>query len=137
MEMRLERQPNDKGTPGDLFIDDVHECATLERALGDPEHPAILYGRYPVTLRPTYNKKLWTPKDDRVLPHIENVPGHEGIEMHALNSVDQTEGCVGVGTARSHIPNEILESRLALVALMEKLTMPCWITILEAKETTA
>jgi hypothetical protein len=132
MELRLEREPNDKATPGTLFVDNVRECVTLERPLGDPEHPAILYGRYVVTLRPTYNKKLWTPSDDRLLLHIEEGPGRAGIEIHAGNTVGDTEGCVLVGYQRSHVENEILESRRALVALMEKLTLPCRITIVEA-----
>lgn len=141
MDLRLERQPNEHGTPGDLFVDEVHECVTLERPLGDPEHPAILYGRYPLTLRPTYNRRLWTPSDaglllqlgQRILPHIEEVPGRLGIEVHAGNGVQDTIGCVIVALMRAPVVNVVYESRRALIALMTKLVPPCWITIVEAK----
>lgn len=141
MDLRLERQPNEHGTPGDLFVDDVHECVTLERPLGDPEHPAILYGRYPLTLRPTYNQRLWTPSDaglllqlgQRILPHIEEVPGRAGIELHAGNGVEDTQGCVIVALMRSPAVNVVYESRRALIAVMTKLVLPCWITLVDAK----
>lgn len=140
MKLILERYPNERATPGELFVDGSHECWTLERSLGDQEHPAILYGVYRVTLRPTYNKRLWTPRDDLVLPHIEDVPGRAGIEIHAGNTVKDTEGCVIVGYERSPIPNELMESRRALVTLMEKMLSfeaiiePCTIEIAEHRE---
>ena len=150
MELRLEREPNDQGTPGVLYLDDARECYTLERAIGDQEFPAISYGRYPLTLRQTYNRDLWCPfgfatdgnqvaPDDpryRILPHLENVPGHTGIEMHAGNVVKNTKGCVICGFQRSGLLNEVYESRRAVFALVEKLrlvTGPHWITIVDAK----
>jgi hypothetical protein len=132
MHLRLERQPNDRGTPGDLFVDGEHAAVTLEPRLSHPEYPAIPYGTYDVTVRPTYNARLWTPTDERLLPHVENVPGRRGIEIHAGNCPDDTEGCILVGTQRADTLNEILESRRALVALMERLDFPCQITILDA-----
>ena len=39
----------------------------------------------------------WSPKFKRMLPLVENVKGYSGIRFHALNTAEQTEGCIGFG----------------------------------------
>jgi hypothetical protein len=78
-----------------------------------PRETAIPAGVYPVTLTVSNRFKV-------VLPLIGNVPGFEGVRIHAGNVIEDTEGCVLVG--RTRFPKSIGESRLALQALLLRLT---------------
>jgi len=101
VELKLQRETSvGNTTPGQLFIDGEFFCYTVERLLSDPYHPAIRAGTYQVSVRGTYNTKLWTPYSNRWLPHIEGVSGRVGIEMHSGNSSQDSEGCVIVGYHR-------------------------------------
>jgi hypothetical protein len=70
---------------GQLLIDSVQECYTLE-----PVHP-IPAGTYDLTVR-------FSPRFARLMPHVENVPGHTGILIHWGNFPANTEGCTLVGS---------------------------------------
>lgn len=95
-----------------VMVDDVFECHSIEdvvrepkegRPIGDwaalerwvrswklPGITAIPTGRYPVTIdKSTRFKKL--------MVHILNVPGFDGIRMHAGLKPEDSEGCVLVG----------------------------------------
>lgn len=91
MELELVRV---KSTPhsvsGKLAIDGVFECFTLERPLVDPDYKCIPEGKYTVTIRTS-------KRFNRLMPHIEAVPGRDGIEIHWGNYPKDTEGCVLVG----------------------------------------
>lgn len=104
------------GTFGVVSIDGVRFCDTLEpvRASLDPleDHPAIPVGRYRVTIRYSALNKM-------MVPTLWDVPGRSNIEIHSLNAVNQTLGCIGVGHGRSG--NGIIHSREAFNALMPKL----------------
>lgn len=121
--------------PGRLFIDGAWACFTLERA-GVEIYP----GHYRVTITPSGRVAagtLWSPREDDGLPLI-GVPGRSGIRVHALNRAGQTEGCLGVGNARAGEHGEqIVESRMALVALMDRLAEAMsigevWIDVVDA-----
>lgn len=105
---------------GELYDDrEVRFCYTLEPRPDRSEHPAIPAGRYPMTVTPTGNARLWTPYHDRCLPHIWNVPGRDGIEIHAGNHSDDTLGCVIVGFLQQK--DAVASSRDALTALINLL----------------
>lgn len=104
-------------TIGELFLDGLWECYTLEDLVRDvklPGRTAIPAGSYDITLD-------FSPRFGRVLPHLLNVPGFEGIRLHAGNLPDDTSGCILVGRIRGDA--KILGSKLALDALMEKFRM--------------
>ena len=42
---------------------------------------------------------LFSPHFNRYNPHILNVPGRDGIEIHTANWPDQLKGCLAPGTA--------------------------------------
>lgn len=102
MEIELARQPSAKETTfGDLYVDGVFECYTLEDQIreiaGRPVaewkihgRTAIPAGRYRVTLE---NSNRFGP--DTIT--INDVPGFAAIRMHGGNSAADTEGCVLVG----------------------------------------
>jgi len=115
------RMPSANSTPGELFVDGSFFCYTLERTPSDPEWKCIPAGTYEVTLRKTYNPRLWTPYPDEVLPHIENVPGRQGIEMHAGNRAADSEGCVLCGYERQLDIDMIGASRAAVKDLIDRM----------------
>ena len=73
---------------------------------------AIPKGNYRVSL-------TWSNRFKRVLPLVQDVPGFEGIRIHAGNTSADTEGCLLVGLART--ANGVGESRKAMELLMLKL----------------
>ena len=66
------------------------------------------------------------------MPHVLDVPGFEGIRIHAGNTDKDTEGCLLVGMTRA--TDFIGQSRLAFTALMDKLKSSTDVTITYAKE---
>lgn len=126
MELRLSRRWfTDQATVGELFIDGVRECFTLEdqvRADRDPSTPereakvpgrtAIPAGTYRVTV-------TWSPRFQTQLPRLADVPGFTGILIHAGNTAEDTQGCILVGRSRG--VDAIYESRKALAALLRRL----------------
>lgn len=81
----------EKCTIGQLYVDWVWKCYTLER----PPHPitgkgCIPPGDYPVIID-------FSNRFQRDMPHILQVPGYQGIRIHPGNSDQDTEGCILVG----------------------------------------
>lgn len=131
LELLLKRKlPDAVCMLGELFINLVHECFTLERLPGNyGAMCAIKPGRYRVTMRHSahFNK---------ILPHIEDVDGRTEIMMHAGNVVSNSEGCVLVGAQLSK--DAILQSAAESDALNAKLQaatnagIEIWVTVVEA-----
>lgn len=114
MELQLDRQPSKlAATFGDLYVDGVFECYTLEDQIREPadwranlktfadyatavakwkihSQTAIPAGRYRITLEPS---QRFGP--DTIT--INAVPGFTSIRMHGGNTAADTEGCVLVG----------------------------------------
>lgn len=101
---------------GHLSLDGVYACLTLEppRRADNPliEYPAIPAGTYGVTI-------AYSPRFQQMVPHVNNVPGRQNIEIHVGNVVPDTHGCILVGEER--LGRGILHSRDALDALMAAL----------------
>ena len=100
-------------TIGELFIDGMNECFTLEDVVRDTLHEdgspkihgqtAIPAGRYRVILTPSpavQRGAMWSPRADTALPLLCDVPGFDGIRIHAGNSAKDTAGCILVGKIR-------------------------------------
>jgi hypothetical protein len=106
MTFRLIREPSTGGaTLGVLFCDGAFFSFTLEDEIREragepvaawkvPGRTAIPAGRYQV-------RATWSPKFDRVLPLLVDVPGFEGIRVHRGNRPADTEGCLLVGFQRA------------------------------------
>jgi len=105
-------------TIGELSVDGAWECFTLEdevrldgvKVYGKTAIPA---GTYQVSI-------TYSPKFNRRMPLIDNVPGYSGIRIHTGNTAFDTEGCILVGRTRS--VGFIGQSRQAFAALFNKLT---------------
>jgi hypothetical protein len=135
MELTLLREPTCEGfTRGQLFIDGVPECYTIEDQVRDvkiPGHTAIPAGRYRVVL-------TQSPRFKKVLPELLEVPGFKGVRIHSGNTAEDTEGCIIVGQRQGKAG--VFESRQAMLELMAALDSAVevgeqiWITVLNAKD---
>ncbi len=94
MNLRLKRTHGTKDyTHGQLFIDDVYFCDTLE----DQERETKVFGE---TAIPCGTYKVIMTMSNRfkkLMPLLVNVPNFSGIRIHNGNTKDHTEGCVLVG----------------------------------------
>lgn len=113
---------------GELFVDGVWECVTLE----DPVRPvkikgitAIPAGRYRISMEdsPHFGPDTLT---------INDVPGFSFVRVHSGNTEMDTEGCLLVGQAKNSLG--LLRSAAALRALKPKVAAgledgEVWLTI--------
>ena len=61
---------------------------------------------------------------------MQDVPGRDGIRIHAANHADQLEGCIAVGYVRDG--DGIGSSRAALENVLENWSEPAWLTVEDA-----
>lgn len=117
MRLTLQRSPsNSVCTIGQLSVDGVHECFSLEdvvrpgpKVFGQTAIPA---GIYQVVI-------TFSPHFQRELPLLVNVPGFEGVRIHPGNTAADTEGCILVGMDLGN--NSIGRSLMAFNALFPKI----------------
>ena len=113
----------DISTIGELLVDGIFECYTLEDAERDVKikgETAIPKGTYNVIINESTRFK-------RLLPLLLNVPNFEGVRIHSGNSNHDTEGCILVGQSRNK--NYIGQSRKAFDKLFKKMQAAKNITI--------
>ena len=105
----------DTSTIGELLIDGIFECYTLEdveRQVKIKAETAIPKGTYKVIINQSNRFK-------RLMPLLLNVPNFEGVRIHAGNTNHDTEGCILVGRIRSR--DFIGQSRKAYEKLFKKM----------------
>lgn len=117
MLLTLYRYPSrDGATRGELFVDGLFECYTLEDVVRDhkiPGETAIPAGAYALAV-------TYSPRFQRYLPLLLEVPNFSGIRIHPGNKAADTEGCILVGTALVGT-NAIGNSRAAFNDLFTKI----------------
>ncbi len=110
-----------RATIGELFVDGVFLCYTLEDVVREqpgvpveewkiPGETAIPVGDYRVAI-------TWSNRFARMLPQLMDVPGFTGIRIHPGNASNDTEGCILVG--RSVIGDTLAESRAVFMPLLD------------------
>jgi hypothetical protein len=105
----------DTSTIGELLIDGIFECYTLEdveRPVKIKSETAIPKGTYKVIINQSNRFK-------RLLPLLLNVPNFEGVRIHSGNTNHDTEGCILVGRTRGN--NYVGQSRKAFDKLFKKM----------------
>lgn len=116
--IQVVRKPSKGGaTIGDLYIDGVRDCFTLEDEIRDEKIPgktAIPPGKYRVVL-------THSPRFKKVLPELLKVPNYVGVRIHSGNKAEDTEGCILVGEEAQE--NTITRSKEALLELMAAISM--------------
>lgn len=123
MQILVRREPTRDGlTFGRLYINGVYHMNTLDPHVVPP-------GRYRITL-------YHSPHFNRTVPLLHGIPGHDFIEIHSGNTINQTKGCILVGLVRNG--PALFSSISAFGELMHYLlaiphTEEIWITIEEAR----
>lgn len=129
MRLRLERSEfTENSTIGNLYIDDVFFCYTLEDKVRDEKikrETAIPTGIYEIRLTMSNRFK-------KVLPVLLRVPNFEGVRIHSGNTKDHTEGCILLGMVKDI--DFVGMSRVAMNKLMAKLDKAENITLLIENE---
>ncbi len=87
------RQSTSLSVTGELLYCGAHFCFTLEPAYGlaGVKPRAIPAGTYPLDIR-------FSPRFNRDMPHVEQVPDFTEIMLHPGNFPRDTDGCCLVGT---------------------------------------
>lgn len=136
----------DKSTIGEILIDGVHECFSLEdrdRGLSDnwPIEQINKFKVFGLTCIPYGRYKVIVTKSERFsnmaghdvyLPFLLNVKGFDGVRIHSGNRPEDTEGCILVGTDKGI--DVINNSRTAFVKINDRINQALknedvWITI--------
>ena len=96
---------------GQLNIVDKYFCDTLERPdLNNQENiSCVPAGRYEVQMLNSPHFANARKLDICLLPHIINVPNRTNIMIHPVSTVNELEGCVGIG--KNSAPGILTESR--------------------------
>lgn len=105
-------------TIGQLLVDGNPACYTLEDLVRAPGAPKV-FGQ---TAIPAGTYRVIVDHSEhfgRDLPHILDVPGFEGIRIHAGNTAADTSGCILVGMDR--LADSIGRSRLAFEPLFGRI----------------
>jgi hypothetical protein len=122
----------DDRTLGELYIDGVYFCKTLEdkvRPQKIQNETAIPAGTYNVIVNES-------PKFKRFLPRLLDVPNFSGVLIHAGNTPADTQGCVLVGESYTS-NNDLFKSKIyeeKLVEILQKNGNKHSIEIVEIKE---
>ena len=122
-------------TEGKLYIDGAYLCDTLEdtdRGLEQNMSEFEINRRkvYGQTCIPSGEYKVilnMSPRFKKILPRILDVKGFEGILIHAGNTVQDSSGCILLGTKSAD--GVLINSRKAVDALIKKLETEKDITI--------
>ena len=131
LELKLNRINNsDKFTEGLLYIGPKVYCSTLELTDRKLEQGGIKITGQTCIPRGKYNiSVIMSPKFGYKVIYIHNVPGFNGVEIHAGNTVKDTRGCILVGVKNGI--GTLASSRVTLNGLIndiERLNI-CQITI--------
>lgn len=127
-------------TPGLMSGD--YSCLTLEPIVREVSgvpieqwkihgRTAIPQGRYQILME-------FSPKFNRFMPHLQDVPGFSAIMIHPLNFPNETEGCIGVGQSMDKAQTTLFSSRAAFEPLNEKIQkvlddgQEVWISVVNA-----
>lgn len=116
-------------TIGELYVDGVFECYTLEDFDRDQNKDGDLDDAgeqkvYAKTAIPTGDYDVIINMSNRFkrrLPLLLNVPNFAGVRIHSGNTALNTEGCLLVGRTRS--TDFVGESRKAFTKLFNKMLL--------------
>lgn len=116
MKLLVVREPEGKDwTFGKMYVNGVYECETLEDRIREVKGvPVSVWKKKKVTAIPygTYKVELHdSPSFGRIVPILIGVEGFTYVLIHWGNYIENTDGCILVGTGRRG--NAITDSRKA------------------------
>jgi hypothetical protein len=119
MELYLHRlESNAECVTGELLINGIHECVTLELPL-EFEGAQNVHGKTCIPEGRYQVDRLFSPHFNRLIPHVMNVPNRSAVEIHPGNTAADIRGCILLGEVRLS-DTMIGESQAACKAFEEK-----------------
>jgi hypothetical protein len=112
-------------TPGEMFLDGVHFCCTLEPRKDQSQGKPFCIPAYTYLIFLQQSQHF-----DMIVPVVMNVGGFTGVEIHPGNVPANTHGCTLVGFTESD--DFVGQSRDAFDALMLRIRTGDTITYLDA-----
>ena len=119
-------------TLGELLVDGIHECFTLEderRRVKVPGETCVPAGRYEIRLRRQgglhQKYQIRFPALHRGMLWLQEVPGFNWIYLHIGNDEAETDGCPLVGRVPVILPDgefRVASSSEAYLALYGRVT---------------
>lgn len=121
-------------TIGELFINGVYECDTLEdqdrgltsqmsleeikakKVYGVTAIPTGTYSINMTTVSPKFKDRAWAKPYKGILPRLGNVKGYEGVLIHVGNKAEDTLGCILVG--ENKVKGQVINSTATFYELM-------------------
>ena len=134
-----------KYTIGKLYIDGQYICNTLEdtdrgldqnmpleeikkkKVYGETAIPTGVYKVDMNTISPKFKSRTWAKPYGGKLPRLIEVPGYEGVLIHAGNKAEDSLGCVLVG--ENKVVGQVINSQASFKKVMNILTKGDNITI--------
>lgn len=123
---------------GDPFCFVLEDLPQVKKIAGETRIPA---GTYTVllTVSPAVAVgKLWSPLPTTELPLLVNVPGFDGVRIHAGNTDKNTNGCLLVGDWRGgefiHNSRKTLERLCDLMVAARAMRQPVTIEITDPED---
>ena len=116
MDLKLIRKTfTEESTIGELYINNIFHCFTLEDKVRDikiQNITAIPYGKYEIIIN-------FSNHFQKQMPLLLNVPNYEGVRIHSGNKSTDTEGCILLGSTKG--VNIIGNSRVQFEKFMVEL----------------
>jgi hypothetical protein len=124
MNIVVERlQCDEDVTISGITVDGDWQCWGLEDPVrevqGQPVSSWKVYGKTAIPAGRYKVELTMSVRFRRILPILLNVPGFEGVRIHAGNTAADTEGCILVGNER--LAKSLARSQLALAPFMAKM----------------
>lgn len=138
MKLTLRRYPHGaSATIGELSINGEPFCHVLEdlphekKIAGETRIPAGTYYVLMTVSPAVAAGKLWSPLKSTELPLLVEVPGYDGVRIHAGNTSADTRGCLLVGewdggehiTSSRKTLEELCDFLVAAKAIKEPVTI--------------
>ena len=102
-------------TIGKLYIEDSYFCDTLEDVV---RNGVKIYGKTAIPAGKYKVKKTKSPRFNKILPEILNVPNFAGVRIHAGNTAKDTEGCILLGLNK--VKGQVINSQNAVNFFMDR-----------------
>ena len=123
MELLGRRTRNgERSCTGILEVNGACECCTLEDPVRDlgANGEGKIYGKTAIPAGRYRVINDFSPKFQKNMVHILDVPFFTGIRIHSLNDADDTLGCIGVGQVLDG-PDHIRGGSVAMPRLQAKI----------------
>ena len=107
MNVTLQREKStEQSTPVKFYVEGVFECFSLEDIVrtdpnpATPKNEAKVYGETAIPAGKYRVRTTFSPKFQKELPELENVPGFTSIRIHGGRTAKDSLGCLLTGKAR-------------------------------------